>query len=186
MFSQIGLKLWKEEYSEEWIIGKSNEIATDIVLNSAGQIFLTGPEYSGKKHLAHKIGHLQKCDIYIVEYMSDREIIEKYDECNAKNIKAIWVNSKNNNVAKDCISRFSAMHRAKITELSDDMVYSLLNQRFKSIGFMVSNEIINYCIYRLPRTYEAVEMCIRWARKNNKANLSAFREFFGKMYFIED
>ena len=112
IFSQLSLNFWKEEYDTEWIIGVSNSIATQIVLNQSGQILLKGPPYSGKKHLATKVATMQKCYVMLIDAMNDIEIISKYDSMKANNQKVIWIMKEREDFANDVLSRFNAMYKA--------------------------------------------------------------------------
>lgn len=176
-FSQIPLKIWDESYNKDFIIGLSNQEAVRTLLHHNGQILLTGPDFSGKKHIATKIAQMQNCAIFFIEHLNDAEIIASYDEMHDK--KAIWVFYNSERAfSKDVSSRFNAMQPAVIDELTDDMIFPLLNTRLSNIGFYVRNEIVNYCIYRIPRTYSAVEQCVRYVAKTNKISFAMFKEFF--------
>lgn len=197
-FSQIPLELWSASYESQWIVGDSNKFATDILYNASSQILLCGPKFCGKKHLAFKVVQVQECKVLFTHLMNDAQIIDEYDNLQTTQRKAIWVNSiainnvdigvdianaqSGRSVTKDVESRLKAMQRAEIFELTDDMVAPLLNQRLASLGFVVRNEIINYCIHRMPRSYEAVEMCVMFIHKMNRVSLKDFREFFEKNF----
>jgi len=185
-YSQIPLNFWNESYENEWIIGQSNEQATSTVLNATGQIFLCGPKFCGKKHLAHKMN----VRLQFVHLMDDAKIIAEYDAYQVNKEKVIWISSQEitnvygqgREVSKDVASRLNSMQRAEIFELTDDMLFALLNKRLASIGFVVRNEIINYCIHRMPRTYIAVEECVAFIKKMNRVSLKDFREFFEREF----
>jgi len=176
-FSQIPLNFWKDEYQNEWIVGNSNEIATKILIDFQGQILLSGPNFCGKKHIATKIAKLEKCNVFIADCMSDREIVAMYDQITVKNFKAIWV-FRDRNFSADVLSRFNMMQKAEIYELTEDMIFPILSQRFANLGFDVRNDFVNFCIFHIPRTYEAVELCVRYLRQINEVSQRKFREFF--------
>jgi|GEM_PF-2817122 len=186
-FSQIPLELWSANYESEWIVGDSNKFATDVLYNASNQILLCGPKFCGKKHLAFKVVKMQECRVLFTHLMSDAQIIDEYDNLQTTQRKAIWVNSiaianvfgqSGRVVTKDVESRLKAMQRAEIFELTDDMVAPLLNQRLASLGFIVRNQIINYCIHRMPLSYAAVEMCVVFIQKMNRVSLKDFGQFF--------
>ena len=184
-FSQIPLNLWNESYENEWIIGQSNELATEVLLNASEQIFLCGPRFCGKKHIGLKISKQSGCKIFLVNLMSDAKIIAEYDAQKAIGGKVIWIADYITNVyqtgrsvSKDVASRLNSMQRAEIFELTEDMLFPLLNQRLASLGFVVRNEIINYCIPRMQLTYEAVEKSVAYIKKMNRVSLKDFKEFF--------
>lgn len=193
-FSQIPLNLWNESYENDFIAGQSNQFAIAVLLNSNEQVFLCGPKFCGKKHIAHKIAKQADCHIFITDLMSDAKIISQYDEQKIAAGKAIWIGSQINNVyvsdmriygrsvSADVASRLNSMQRAEIFELTEDMLFPLLNQRLESIGFIVRNEIINYCIQRIPRTYEAIEQIVAYIKKMNRVNLKEFREFANQVF----
>lgn len=180
-FAQIPLNFWKNEYQNEWIVGASNEVATRILMNSADQILLSGPRFCGKKHITSKVGKITDCAIFFVECMQDIEIIAKYDYINTTKQKAIWV-LKEREFVKDVQSRFNMMHKAQIFELTEDMIFPLLHQRFAHLGFEVKNDFINFCIYNIPRTYQAVQDCAEYLKQINEASPRKFREFFAQKF----
>lgn len=193
IFSQIPLNLWNENYENEWIIGESNNDATNILLNNSEQVLLCGPRYCGKKHLAFKIAKMNNCNVFFTNTMHDAQIVETYDAYINKHV--IWVISENIKevaqkidhkkarcVAKDVVSRLNSIQRAEIYELTEDMLFPLLNNRLSSLGFSARNEIINYCIYRMPRKYEYVNACIEYVKMVNRVSLRDFKEFFEQKF----
>lgn len=209
-FSQIPLNIWKKDYESDFIIGDSNRNALEVLEKASGQILLTGPNFSGKKHLANKISNKYNCEIFFVEAMKDVEIIALYDLFKIKFKKneityrenevlldvefekteekkevfkkCIWVDSAKLKYSNDVASRLRTMHQAVISELSEDMFEALLKHRFYNLGFDLKDEIINYCIVRLPRSYFHIQKCIEYIKKNNKINLSILKNFLDSFF----
>jgi chromosomal replication initiation ATPase DnaA len=173
-FSQISLEIWKPEYQANWLIGECNRQATETVLTCDGNIFLSGPRFCGKKHLASKLSQAQEFDLFILANMSDSQIIHAYD---TQNKKAIWINEESLEFSNDVRSRLNSMHSALIEELSQDLFFPLLTQRFENLGFEIKEEIVNYCISRMERTFAGLESLIRFIKQNNRLSLSLIRQF---------
>ena len=55
-------------------MGKSNELATNVILNSSSQVFLCGPRFCGKKHLALKVAK-NGGQVFFINMMSDSKIV---------------------------------------------------------------------------------------------------------------
>lgn len=195
-FSQISLKFWNEDYKNEFIIGQSNEAAIEIINKSDGQIFLCGPEYCGKKHFAYQLSQLENLNVFLIDKMLDASIIAAYDGQIAKGEKALWVSNGILDIyepcnkslkplralSKDVKSRIFAMERAEIFELSQDMLAKLLYSRMNNIGFVAREEIITYCINRLPLKYYALQMCVEHIKRMNSISFKSFRDFFDQNY----
>lgn len=174
VYSQIPLGLWRESYNNDFIIGASNTEAVNITINMESNILISGPRSCGKKHLAFRIANkTEKIYLYILNKMNDAEIIAAYD---AMPEKAIWIAGHELEFSKDVESRLNAMHQAKISELTEDMLIPLLQLRLKNIGVM-KNEIINYCVARMPRTYEAMDQCVKFIERQNHIKMANFRQF---------
>ena len=193
-FSQIALKFWNEDYKNEFIIGQSNYNAIELAKNTDGQVFLCGPKHCGKKHFAYQLAQLENISIFLLDNMLDANIISTYDENIASSKKALWVSSgivdiyepfkkeEIRRVSKDVKSRILSIERAEIFELTEDMLARLLYARLNNIGFMAREEIISYCIARLPLEYYAVQMCVDHIKKMNKISFKAFSDFFEKNF----
>lgn len=202
-FSQIPLDLWNTSYDDDWFVGECNLYATNLIFNQTGQILLCGPSFSGKKHLAwqaaKKAEEGARFRIFFINLMSNEQIIAEYDKQKIidqenSNAKAIWINTESIKgvyehpslleriVPDDITSRLNSMLKAEITQLSEDIIENLLNARLSGLGYEVRNEIIAYCIKRMPITYEAVEACVEYVKSNNKMQFSMFKEFFAKNF----
>lgn len=179
-YEQIPLNIWKEEYEEPWIISECNKEASELIVKVENQILLQGPEKSGKKHLASLAAKKIGSKIFLLEIMKNETIIEIFDEAKREKEKLIWI-GKTEGFSKDVESRMNSIPRIMIEELSEDLIFPLLNQRLTHIGFKLKAEIIKYCIERIPRKFESVERLIKYINTNNEARFKIIKEFINDL-----
>lgn len=160
-YSQIGLNLWKKDYEYAWLKGECNLEATKI-LESSGQVLLIGPPKSGKKHLAFK----SKSLVLEIDLLQPESIIAEYDKAKKNGEKSIiWVAKNLNFLTKDGLSRLASLPQFKIEELSQDLLPNLLTKRLERLGFIVNENIVEYCTKRISRTFLKLDFLVNCLEK---------------------
>ncbi len=142
-------------------------------------ILLIGPKYSGKTHLAHIWKY--KADAIFIDSISQiNSIYDKYSAFIIENIDYNWKEldllyafnwlSENNKFAlltmssstidiytiADLVSRLKSLVIVKINLPSQEQIQILLNRYFYKYNLMVSNQVVNYLSYVLPRNFSVI------------------------------
>jgi hypothetical protein len=183
-YYQTTLPIWKKDYDLNWLIGSCNEQAYNAAMHFKGQICISGPAFSGKKHLAWIISKHQKTPIYQISKISDLEMIKAYDEAKSKNESAIWIYDIENSI-NDVKSRINSMIQATINELSEDLLFPLLDQRLTNLGFDQKDILINYFIYRMPRTFKAMQNYVYFLNSIPNRSRKNLKEFMENHWFLD-
>ena len=180
-------------YVNESNIEAYNLINQDSIANN---IFLYGPNKSGKTHLANIWAKKNDAIIFsdnISNIISNKKNVlidnflfnlnEEYlfhiiNHCINHNLK-ILITSNNdlyeyNFHIPDLKSRLKTFHYVKINEPNDEMIFIILTKLLTEKQFIIKNtEIFEYLIKRIKRTYEEIYILVN---KMDKLSLEKKRQ----------
>lgn len=180
-FKQLDLNFW-QDYESEFLIGKCNFAAYELLKKNESKILLIGGEKCGKKHLLSNLKLQDTSLIYFLDKMNDAEIIKIYDEFKFVEKKIIWVKTDGKGVfSKDVESRMNSLVCAKIDEISEDIFEKLLIQKITKIGGVINDELLKYILIRLPISFIALDNFVSYIKQNSKISYSIVKAFFEKL-----
>ena len=177
-------------YAYEYLISKRNIWGVAPYENL---LILTGPPFSGKTHLSYiwqKKNHAL--------FVRPTENIYDFHQCNiiCENIDRIedetqffhFINERISSSSKtlltcnngklqfqlpDLSSRINSIHKVRIDEPNESLMTSLFNKLFADLNLKVNTKVINYLLYRTPRTYKDINMIVA---KINEVSMSDKKE----------
>ena len=164
-------------------------------------LIIEGPKSSGKSHLVKVWQKKSNCNIYSSEKVNNEQIdandkknlaIENLEKIKnyefflhllnykkEKKLKYLLTTSHNiislNIELKDIKSRLLELPKVKITLPSDKLLEELIIKLLKEQGVNISNNLVNYIINRIERTYNAVNLFVKDLNKvslEKKKNIS--------------
>lgn len=182
MFFQTSLKIWKDDYSHDFCSLESYDILSQI-LSCDSPIVLTGPKKSGKTHLAFKVCSLRNGEFFILDSLSDSQIIDYYDFLKASNAFAIFILSSSFVCSRDVDSRLSSLLRFSISQLSQENFLFFLRLRLDRVGLKLDDSLIRYSFSRLPCSYLAVDSFISFLLSSKSISFKTLKVFFDSFTF---
>ena len=178
IYKQILLPFWKKYYDYEFLIGDSNKSAFSILKNIKEQIALSGPAKSGKKHLASLASKEFGFDCFLLSAFDSKKFLDQYEELKKNNKPAVWIIDMDLNlVVKDIRSRICAMFQAEIEELSDDLFFSIFENRLKRLSIPLKVDWFNCCFSWMPKTFFALDSCVEFISANPGVSHKALKQF---------
>ena len=177
----FSFKLTDKLEISDFYVNKTNQKAFDLInnINFKENIFLKGPNKSGKSHLStiwlkQNLGITYKNNLEeiidtnknilidnLFENLNEENLFHLINHCKSKNLKILITSNKDlyeyKFVIKDLISRLKTFHYAKIEYPDDDMLIHVITKLLNERQFIIKNkEIFDFLIKHANRTYENI------------------------------
>jgi len=163
----------------DFYVNETNKNSFDVISNDINNIFLVGPNKSGKTILGqlwkknnnaiifqNNFEYLlkNKRNILIDEFninISEEKLFHLINHANNENCKILIISKYDlyeyNFKTKDLLSRLKTFTYSKINNPDDDMLINILTKLFTQKQFIIhSVEIFDYILRRTNRTYENI------------------------------
>ena len=174
-------------YAYEYLISKRNIWGVAPYENL---LILIGSPFSGKTHLSNiwqrknnalfvapreNIYNIQPHNVIYenIEKMGDeRQFFHFINERISSSHKTLLTCDKGKLKVQlpDLLSRINAIHKVGIDEPNESLMKSLFNKLFADLNLKVNSKVINYLLYRTPRTYKDINLIIAQINQVSMSN----------------
>lgn len=177
--------IWPDNYDiNRFVVSAQNvnvfKYLTSPNLMNIGGIFLYGPQYSGKTHIAKAWIHAKNATIvrsdqltmrqspYIIDSLDSIQdqttILNLFWHIESNNLPVLWL-SRESPIStklhfKDLHTRFLSMITLRIDEPDEELFRAIFLKRCEDFGLTLNNDCLDYIIKRVDITYDSLNRLV--------------------------